>query len=410
MFQTRCPLRTDARLLCLTCVTSHTFLTLLAFHSLPITTLFTSLSQRGSRWASFLVNVGAIAGLTTLIMAALLSQTRIFYAMAADGLLPKVFRRVDERTATPVVGTVIIGGTTAVVAALVPVNVLAELTSLGTLLAFIVINVAVLVLRRRLPHAPRAFETPLMPYVPIAGTLVCAAQVCFLDALVWARCLVWLLLGLLWYCFYGHGHGIGARHEKQQQQRPEGGIISVAAAAAADDRLHGDGDRVFVRLEGPGFGDDLMMGEAGAAPMPGAAAAAMPRAPSVRVAVPPPAPGVAAVPSLVRAVVPSASRGGALSASAPRVPRLQAPALASVAGAGGIAGAASSALPLAAGSAGAAQSSRRPPPRVRAPQQQVAGAAGRGEQLQAGAAPAAAAAAAAAASAPGGSRVQVPPR
>ena len=157
-------------------------------------------------WLSPLVKIGAIAGLSSVILVMLMGQPRIFFTMSRDGLLPPVFSKVHPTFKTPIVSTLITGGVAMVIAGLFPINVLSELVSIGTLLAFILVCAAVLVLRRTHPDLERPFRTPLVPFVPIAGIIICLMQMLPLPLPTWERLGAWLALGLLIYFFYGVKH------------------------------------------------------------------------------------------------------------------------------------------------------------------------------------------------------------
>jgi APA family basic amino acid/polyamine antiporter len=169
---------------------------------------------------AIVVKVGAILGLTTAALAALYGQARIFYAMARDGLLPPAFARVHPRFRTPATSQGVIGLATALVAALVPIDVLGELVSIGTLFAFIMVCVAVLVLRRTRPGQPRPFRVPLAPLVPILGILSCFVLMSGLPGDTWARLALWLALGLAIYLAYG-----------RRRARPAGDDVATPSAA-----------------------------------------------------------------------------------------------------------------------------------------------------------------------------------
>lgn len=149
------------------------------------------------------IKVGAILGLTTSALAALYGQARIFYAMARDGLLPPAFARVHPRFRTPATSQITIGIVTALVAGLVPIDLLGELVSIGTLFAFIVICTAALVLRRTEPNRQRPFRVPGMPVVPVLGILSCLGLMLGLPGDTWLRLAVWLAIGLAIYFGYG---------------------------------------------------------------------------------------------------------------------------------------------------------------------------------------------------------------
>lgn len=157
-------------------------------------------------WLLPLVDIGAITGLSTVILISLYGQTRIFYSMARDGFLPNVFAAVDPKSKTPVTSTMIIGAVVAAFAGLFPLDVLGDLVSVGTLLAFILVCIGVMALRVTKPNAKRPFKTPLFPLVPIGGVIVCGIMVYPLLTELWLRVVGWLAIGLVIYVVYGMHH------------------------------------------------------------------------------------------------------------------------------------------------------------------------------------------------------------
>ncbi len=172
----------------------------------PVSNAF---KQVGLGWAQFLISLGAITGITSVLLVMMLSQPRIFLAMARDGLLPKsFFGAVHEKFRTPWKATILTGIFVAVLGALLPLRLLAELVNIGTLFAFVVVCSAVLIMRRTNPEAARPFRAPLVPFVPIAGILTCLLLMFSLPAENWWRLVIWLVIGFCIYFFYGRKHSI----------------------------------------------------------------------------------------------------------------------------------------------------------------------------------------------------------
>jgi APA family basic amino acid/polyamine antiporter len=163
--------------------------------------------QVGLPWAQFLVSIGAIAGITSVLLVMMLSQARIFLAMARDGLLPpKFFAAVHEKFRTPWKSTILTGTCVAIMAAFLPLRILAELVNIGTLLAFVIVCAAVMIMRRTHPDVHRPFRAPFGPIVPILGILCCLMLMFSLPAANWVRLGVWLIIGLIIYFSYGRHH------------------------------------------------------------------------------------------------------------------------------------------------------------------------------------------------------------
>jgi basic amino acid/polyamine antiporter, APA family len=160
----------------------------------------------GVTWASFLVKVGAIFGLATVMLVMLLGQSRVFFSMSRDGLLPQWCSAVHPRFRTPWIATIFVGICVAFFAAFVPIDILGELVSIGTLLAFVIVSAGTWILRRRRPDLPRPFKTPWVPFVPIMGVLVSAGLMASLPGATWLRLIVWLIIGMVVYFGYGQRH------------------------------------------------------------------------------------------------------------------------------------------------------------------------------------------------------------
>ena len=157
-------------------------------------------------WAAGLVSAGAVAGITSVLLVMLMSQPRIFFSMSRDRLLPEGVSKVHPRFGTPYITTIITCVIVALVAGLTQIQVVGEMTSIGTLFAFVVVCAAVLVLRVRRPDAHRPFRVPLGPIFPILGILSCAYLMLSLPVLTWVRFLVWLDIGMIIYWAYGRRH------------------------------------------------------------------------------------------------------------------------------------------------------------------------------------------------------------
>ncbi len=165
-----------------------------------------AIDATGVRWGSLLVKAGAVAGLGSVMLVMMLGQSRVFYSMSRDGLLPKWAGAIHSRFRTPWISSIVVGVCVAGFASFIPIGDLAVLVNIGTLLAFVIVCAGVWILRRKRPDLPRPFKTPLVPLVPILGILTSLAAMLSLPAKTWWRLLIWLAIGLLVYAFYGRTH------------------------------------------------------------------------------------------------------------------------------------------------------------------------------------------------------------
>jgi len=154
-------------------------------------------------WLRGIIKLAAIAGLSSVILVMLLGQPRIFYSMSQDGLLPPIFSKVHSRFKTPYISSILCGAVAMILAGVLPINILGELVSIGTLLAFTIVCISVIVLRKTRPDIPRPFRTPFVPLVPILGAVICFAQMAALSGATWLRLIVWMAIGFVIYLFYG---------------------------------------------------------------------------------------------------------------------------------------------------------------------------------------------------------------
>jgi basic amino acid/polyamine antiporter, APA family len=165
------------------------------------------IAATGIQWLTFAVEIGAIAGLTSVMLVMLLGQPRIFFSMAVDGLFPKVATKIHPRFGTPYITTIITGIACAILGGVLPIDILAELTSIGTLFAFVLVSLGVMILRLKRPDIPRAFKVPWGPYfIPIMGMVTSGALMYTATTHTIMRLFAWLALGMVFYYFYGRKH------------------------------------------------------------------------------------------------------------------------------------------------------------------------------------------------------------
>jgi basic amino acid/polyamine antiporter, APA family len=177
--------------------------------------LAVGIDATGLTWLAPVIKVSALFGMFSTMLVQLIGQTRIFYSMSRDGLLPEMFRKVHPRFRTPHVSTILTAVVISVAAGLTPIGVLSTLVSMGTLLAFVLACIGVIVLRRTAPNMERPFRTPWMPWVPILGAVACFVQMIGLPWETWVRLFVWLAIGLAVYLLYGRSRSALVRRDSQ---------------------------------------------------------------------------------------------------------------------------------------------------------------------------------------------------
>jgi basic amino acid/polyamine antiporter, APA family len=177
----------------------------------PLSTAFTNV---GLESIARVIGIGAAIGIIVVVMVLLLGQSRVAFAMARDGLLPPVFAKVHPTFRTPYVVTATVGIFVALIACFFGISELAELVNIGTLFAFVLVSIGVVVLRRKRPDLPRGFRTPLVPVVPIVAVLICVYLMLNLTGETWTRFLVWMVVGLIIYFAYGRRHSRLARPQR----------------------------------------------------------------------------------------------------------------------------------------------------------------------------------------------------
>ncbi|PHV31085.1 amino acid permease [Janthinobacterium rivuli] len=172
-----------------------------------------ALQYAGENWIAGFVDLGAILGMTTVILVMAFGQTRIIFAMSRDGLLPKRLSTVHPRFQTPFFATWLVGIVFGLIAAVIPLNILAELINIGTLAAFTMVSIAVVVLRKKRPDLPRAFRCPGVPYVPALAVILCVGLMTFLSWVTWLAFSIWLVIGLVIY--FGYARRRSLLHPQQ---------------------------------------------------------------------------------------------------------------------------------------------------------------------------------------------------
>ena len=182
--------------------------------------LATAFTANGIHWASKIISIGALAGLTTVVMVLMLGQCRVLFAMARDGLLPRSLARTGSR-GTPVRITMLVALVVAVTASVFPITKLEEMVNVGTLFAFVLVSAGVIVLRRSRPDLERGFKAPWVPLLPIASIAACVWLMLNLTALTWVRFGVWLVVGTAIYAGYGYRHSVQGGRDAVRPERDD---------------------------------------------------------------------------------------------------------------------------------------------------------------------------------------------
>ena len=187
----------------------------------------------GLTWMQYLVAAGAMTGITSVLLVMMLSQPRVLLAMARDGLIPSsFFGAVHEKFRTPYKSTILTGVFVGILAAFLPIDVLLELVNIGTLMAFVIVCAAVLIMRKKHPEAERPFRAPLVPLVPILGIVTCSILMFSLPAYNWVRLAVWLGIGFVIYYFYGRKYSVMSKYNLAQELGTHG--VSPGGQAVGD--------------------------------------------------------------------------------------------------------------------------------------------------------------------------------
>jgi len=178
----------------------------------------TAIDQTPFHWLKTAVTLGVIGGFTTVMLVMLLGQSRVFYAMSRDGFVPKLFSSLHPEWKTPWISNLIFMAATGLLGGLVPIRVLGHMTSIGTLLAFIIVCAGVMILRKTHPELERGYRVPLVPFVPIGGILVCLAMMLSLGIDTWIRLVAWLVVGMAIFFGFSRAH-VRARTAATQSRR-----------------------------------------------------------------------------------------------------------------------------------------------------------------------------------------------
>ena len=183
-------------------------------------------------WLNKAIIIAILGGYASVILVMLMGQSRVFFSMSKDGLVPRVFSTVHPKFRTPAKNNLLFMLFVSIFAAFVPARVVGEMTSIGTLFAFILVCIGVMVMRKKMPDAPRAFKTPLVPLVPILGIATCLFMMVFLPADTWVRLIVWMLIGLDIYAYYGLKNSVLGGKTNVRDGKKEMNITGIILALA----------------------------------------------------------------------------------------------------------------------------------------------------------------------------------
>ena len=194
-------------------------------------------------WLNNAILLAILAGYASVILVMLMGQSRVFFSMSKDGLMPKIFSEVHPKFRTPAKNNMLFMVLVSIFAAFIPARVVGEMTSIGTLFAFILVCIGVLIMRSKMPEAPRAFRTPLVPLVPILGVGVCLFMMVFLPLDTWIRLIVWMMIGFDLYLFYGmkNSHLNANGYKAGNYKMVAGSGIGMALALVAVAFVHHEG-------------------------------------------------------------------------------------------------------------------------------------------------------------------------
>ena len=211
----------------------------------------------GSTWPGTVISAGAVISIFSVTLVVIYGQTRILFAMARDGMIPPLFHKLNPRTLTPVPSTIIVAALIALLAGLIPINFLAEMTSIGTLVAFLIVSIGVMVLRRTQPDLPRGFKVPLYPFVPLASIAGCIWIIQDLRAVTIYVFFGWSAVALAWYLFYGRHHAVLGRGDTPGHGAGEERDMTIVVGCDPDG--HGKAVLHLAAMLARSAGEDLLV-------------------------------------------------------------------------------------------------------------------------------------------------------